>query len=51
MNPSTGLYNKYHLLIAYLMDKKEMTFKEIVQSKMELEKVENELKAKYNTGL
>jgi hypothetical protein len=51
MNPSTGLYNKYHLIIAYLMDKKGMTFKEIVQSKMELEKVENELKAKYNTGL
>jgi len=44
MNPTTGLYNKYHLLIAYLMDVKRLSFREIVNLKLEMESVENELK-------
>lgn len=44
MNPTTGLYNKYHLIIAYLMDVKGLSFREIVNLKLEMESVEDELK-------
>lgn len=33
----SGLYNLYHLAIAYWMDKKQLTFKEIVEKKPDLE--------------
>ncbi len=58
MNPkSSGLYNKYHLFIAYLIEKKGMSFKEIVNLNMKMEEIENELKnenttkVKLNVGL
>lgn len=44
MNPATGLYNKYHLLIAYLMDVKGLSFQEIVKQKRSPQEIENELK-------
>jgi len=50
MNPSTGLYNKYHLLIAYLMDVKGLSFREIVNLKLQMESVENELKNENTTS-
>ena len=43
MNPTSGLYNKYHLMIAYLIDVKRLTFVEIVRQKRSLEEIENEL--------
>lgn len=49
MNPATGLYNKYHLMIAYLMDIKGLTFQEIVKQKRSLREVENELKNENTT--
>ena len=39
MDPKNGLYNKYHLYIAYLMDKKEYTFEQIVAEQPELEAI------------
>lgn len=44
MNPTTGLYNKYHLMIAFLMDVKGLSFQEIVKQKRSLEEIEEELK-------
>lgn len=41
MNPSkSGMYNKYHLLIAFLMDKKGMTYHEILQKSFSMQTVE-----------
>ena len=40
MTIESGMYNRYHLLIAYLMDKKGMTFREIVEQKPSREEVE-----------
>ena len=40
MNPENGLYNKYHLFVAYLMDKKGMSFKQLVETKPELTRME-----------
>ncbi len=44
MNPATGLYNKYHLIIAYLIDVKGLSFREVVKQKRSLKEIENELK-------
>jgi len=37
MNPANGLYNRYHLYIAYLMDKKEMRFIDILKQSPDME--------------
>ena len=50
MNPSSGLYNKYHLMIAYLMDVQGMSFREIAESKRSLQEIENELKNDNTTN-
>jgi membrane-bound lytic murein transglycosylase MltF len=44
MNPTTGLYNKYHLMVAYLIDIKGLSFQEIVEQKRSAEEIENEIK-------
>jgi hypothetical protein len=46
MNPNSGLYNKYHLMIAYLMDIQGMSFREIVHQKINIEEIDQELKRK-----
>jgi len=51
MDPASGLYNKYHLMIAYLMDVKGLSFKEIIKQKRSLTEVENELKNETTTGI
>lgn len=50
MNPETGLYNKYHLLIGYLMDKKGMTFREIIDKKFDMAQVEHWLESENATN-
>jgi len=40
MTIESGMYNRYHLLVAYLMDKKGMSFREIVEKKPSREEVE-----------
>jgi hypothetical protein len=44
MDPKNGLYNKYHLYIAYLMEVKKMSFLEIIQTQPDLETTLSELK-------
>lgn len=44
MNPENGLYNRYHLITAYLIDRKGMTFKEIVEDRPNREVIEKEIK-------
>lgn len=43
MNPANGLYSKYHLYIAYLMEKKNYSFLDIVKEQPDLESVLKEL--------
>lgn len=50
MNPEIGLYNKYHLLIAHLMNKKGMTFREIVHKKIDMAQVEHWLENECTTS-
>lgn len=50
MNPETGLYNKYHLLVAHLMDKKGMTFQEIAHKKIDIAQVEHWLEVESTTN-
>ena len=40
MTIESGMYNRYHLLVAYFMDKKGMSFSEIVKKKLSMEEVE-----------
>ena len=44
MRPENGLYNKYHLFLAYLIDRKGMTFGEIVEESSNLVMIETEIK-------
>ena len=48
MNPENGLYNKYHLFIAYLMDRQGMTFKQIIDSRPSLSLIDKERKTNPN---
>ena len=52
MTIESGMYNRYHLLMAYLMDKKGMTFREIVKEKPSMEEVEKMIiKTKKDTNV
>lgn len=44
MDPKNGLYNRYHLYIAYLMEKKGKSFKDILKSQPDLETTLAELR-------
>lgn len=44
MNPASGLYNKYHLYVAYWMDKKGYSFKQLLKEKPDLEKTMERIK-------
>ena len=43
MDPANGLYNKYHLYIAHLIEKRGLDFKQIIREKPALEKVLKEI--------
>lgn len=43
MNPENGLYNRYHLFVAYLIDRKKMTFQNIIEENPNLVLIENEM--------
>ncbi|MFK7908117.1 MAG: hypothetical protein AB8B69_23500 [Chitinophagales bacterium] len=40
MNPANGLYNKYHLYVAYLMEKKGFDFEQLVKEQPSMEVLE-----------
>ncbi len=47
MNPKNGLYHRYHLYMAYLIEKKGMNFREIVKNKPNLSATLQEISDKF----
>ena len=43
MDIKSGMYNRYHLLIAHLMQKRGMSYKEVVEQGMSMEEVEHDI--------